>query len=251
MLEEMEPGDFTFNVVLQACSSVADLSRGNIIHSHIVESNLEFDVCIGNTLINTYVKCGSIEDALCVFDKMPARTTVAWSSVITGCADESNGQKALQLFCLMLPSGLQPNIVTYIGVLRACANTGFLMDGKLVHALIIEDISVLDLKVKNILIDLYGKCGSVDDADIIFHRLCERSMVSWSTLLSLYADYGHHEVIFHAFQQMQHEGVEQDCATFEGVLRACSQSHTDWLALQMHARCLECCQDELFCPGMG
>lgn len=223
MLEDMEPVEYAFTAALQACSSTAALSPGNIIHAHIVESSLESDVCIGNTLINMYAKCGSVEDACSVFDEMPKRGIVAWSSIISGYADESNGQKALRLFSLMLQDGPQPNIVTYMGILRACSRMACLIDGKLVHALIIENNCALNLKVTNVLIDMHGKCGSLEDADFIFQRLCERTVITWSIMLSVYADYGHDQVTLQLFQQMQHEGVESDSATFAGVLKACSQ----------------------------
>lgn len=220
---EVKPGDYTFNAALQACSSIAALNQGNMIHSHIVESGLESDVFIGNTLINMYAKCGCLKDARNVFDSLPKRVIVAWSSMIAGYARDGNGQAALHLFQQMQQEGPQPNAVTFVSILKACSSIACLDYGKLMHALIIKSSCELDLIVGNTLIDMYGKCGSLEDADSVFYDLPKRSVVTWSAMLSTYAQHGHGQITLQLFQQMQQEGVEPDSATFVGVLKACSQ----------------------------
>lgn len=237
MLEmEVEPTDYAFNAALQACSSILAFSQGNIIHSYIVECGMESDACLGNTLINMYAKCGSLEDAERVFRSMSKAGIVAWCSLISGYADQGDGHKALQLFSKMNEASLQPNLVTFISVLKACSSVGCLLSGNLVLTLIVESSCALTLKLANSMIDMYGKCGSLEDADFLFKGLSETNLVTWSILLSMNAEYGLGDVTLQLFQHMQHEGVNSDHETFVGVLKACSQSR---IGKFMHALLLE------------
>ncbi|MCO5570599.1 hypothetical protein L7F22_024324 [Adiantum nelumboides] len=235
MHREVEPADYAFNAAIQACSRIFAVNEGNIIHSHIVERCLESDVSLGNTLINMYAKCGTLEDAQCVFNNMSKPGIVAWCSIISGYADQGDSHKALQLFAEMHKGSVQPNLVSFISILKACSSIGCPMAGKLVHAVIVEN-NCADLKVANSLIDMYGKCGALEDAYLIFHGLFERTVVTWSTLFSVNADYGFGQVTLQLFQQMQHEGAEADHVALAGVLKACSQLH---IGKFIHALLLE------------
>ncbi|MCO5612111.1 hypothetical protein L7F22_066373 [Adiantum nelumboides] len=249
MHREVEPADYAFNAAIQACSRIFAVNEGNNIHSYIVERSLESDVPLGNTLINMYAKCGTLEDAQCVFNNMSKPGIVAWCSLISGYADQGDSHKALQLFAEMHKGSVQPNLVSFISILKACSSIGCPMAGKLVHAVIVEN-NCADLKVANSLIDMYGKCGALEDAHFIFHGLFERTVVTWSTLFSVNADYGFGQVTLQLFQQMQHEGAEADHVALAGVLKACSQLHIGCFALPMPIRFSGCCQKGIFSPGM-
>ncbi|KAH7365209.1 hypothetical protein KP509_18G013900 [Ceratopteris richardii] len=219
---KVEPCDYTYNAALQACSMVAAISQGNVIYSNIIEHGLESDIPLSTTLINMYAKCACLEDAKCVFDFIPKPGIVAWCSIISAHADWGEGHKALQLFAMLHETYIQPNLVMYISILKACSSIAHLKAGKLVHALIAESNCPLNLKAANILIDMYGKSGSIEDAKFIFDQLFERTVVTWSIMFLMNADHGLGQVTLQLFWQMQHEGVEYDCASFAGILKACS-----------------------------
>jgi len=70
--EGVQPDSVTFVEVLNACASVVALKEGSSVHDQIIQSALESAVFVGNSLVNMYGKCRSIEDAWRVFTKMPS-----------------------------------------------------------------------------------------------------------------------------------------------------------------------------------
>jgi len=73
MQQEVVHPDFaTFVGVLNACASILALEEGRSVHQQIVEFGWDSDVSVGNSLVDMYTKCGNIEDAWRVFNKMPS-----------------------------------------------------------------------------------------------------------------------------------------------------------------------------------
>ncbi len=118
-----------------------------------------------------YPKCGSIEDAWRVFNKMPSQNVVTWSTMILGHVKCGQGQKALGLFQQMQQEGVQPNSVTFVGVLKACASMVAIEEGRCVHWDIIQSGLESDVFVGTSLGNIYAKCGSMDDAWRVFNKM--------------------------------------------------------------------------------
>ncbi|CAK9272619.1 unnamed protein product [Sphagnum jensenii] len=97
-LEGVQPASITFLGVLNACASVIALEEGMCNHHHIVQIGLESDVFKGTSLVDMYAKCGNIEDASRVFNKMPSQVAVTWTAMILGHMKCGQGQKALEVF---------------------------------------------------------------------------------------------------------------------------------------------------------
>jgi pentatricopeptide repeat protein len=80
--EGVQPDSVTFAGVLKACASVVAIEESRCVHQQIIQSGLELDVLVGNSLVDMYAKCGSMEDAWSVFNKLPSRNVVTWTSWI-------------------------------------------------------------------------------------------------------------------------------------------------------------------------
>ncbi|KAH8939546.1 hypothetical protein BDL97_15G042500 [Sphagnum fallax] len=218
----MSPDNFTFVPVLNACASLRALEAGRKVHEKIIQSGCEADVFVGNSLVDMYSKCGSIEDACKVFNNMPSRDVVTWNSMILGHVKCGQGQKALELFHQMQQKGVQPTPVTLIGVLNACASMFALQEGRCTHEQIIESGWESDVFVGSSLVDMYAKCGSMEDAERVFNKMLSRNVVTWNTMILGYVKCGQGSKALELFQQMQQEGVQSDPVTFVGVLNACA-----------------------------
>jgi pentatricopeptide repeat protein len=109
-------------------------------------------------------KLGSIEDAWRVFNKMPSSNVVTWIAMILGDAQCGQGQKALHLFRQMQQEGVQPNFITFLGVLKACSSVVALEEGRCVHQQIIQSGLESYVFVRSTLVDMYAKCGRIQDA---------------------------------------------------------------------------------------
>ncbi|KAJ7542616.1 hypothetical protein O6H91_09G003200 [Diphasiastrum complanatum] len=222
--KHVSPDKFTFIPILKACAIVGALQHGRLIHEHIARSGCEVDVFVGSCLVDMYAKCGSIAEACGVFYKMPEHDVVSWSAMIMGYAKCGQGQKALHLFQQMQQGKVEPNRVTYVGVLNACASLGAIEEGRLVHKQIIQSGLDSDLFVANCLIDMYVKCGSVQDAHRVFKEMPRRNVVSWSAMIMGYVKLGQGRQALKLFRWMQHEQVKPDKLAFLAVLSACASA---------------------------
>ncbi|KAJ7529910.1 hypothetical protein O6H91_15G070900 [Diphasiastrum complanatum] len=218
------PDKVAFVVVLKACASIAALEKGKQLHFHIIESGYESDVIVGSALVDMYAKCGCIEDACEVFNKMKERDVVSWNAMIAGYTQQGLGKEALALYKQMKQEDVQPNNVTYVVLLNACACIAALEQGKQLHSSIIQSGFELDVIVGTALVDMYAKCGSIEHAYQVFDSMNERNVVSWTAMIAGYAQQGHGKEALTLLKQMQREGMKPNEVTYVSVLSACSHS---------------------------
>jgi pentatricopeptide repeat protein len=102
----MSPNRFTFLSVLNACASLRAIEKGRCVHEEIIQSGDESDAIVGSSLIDMYAKCESMEDAHRVFNRMPTRNAISWTSMIQGYVRCGEGKRALELFWQMQQDGV-------------------------------------------------------------------------------------------------------------------------------------------------
>lgn len=142
----------------------------------------------------------------------------------------------------------QPHISAdrYASLLQRCGNAKALPQGKRVHALVIDDGQDSDRLLCNLVVRMYGKCGSVEDAHASFALMRDRNVFSWAIMISMYVEHGYIIDALFAVQQMLSEGVLPDKAVFVAILSACASSETLLEGRRMHACIIACC----FLPDM-
>ncbi|XP_010518772.1 PREDICTED: pentatricopeptide repeat-containing protein At5g04780-like [Tarenaya hassleriana] len=126
----LNPDAFVCSSLLNACANLSAYEQGKQIHVHVLKFGFISDGFAGNSLVNMYAKCGSIEDADRAFSEIPERGIISWSAMIGGLAQHGHGQKALEMFELMLEDGVAPNHITLVSVLSACNHTGLVSEAK-------------------------------------------------------------------------------------------------------------------------
>ncbi|KAJ7571470.1 hypothetical protein O6H91_01G164100 [Diphasiastrum complanatum] len=218
------PDKVVFVVVLKACARLAALEQGKQLHSNIIRRGFQSDVIMGSTLVDMYSKCGCTEDARELFDNMSERDVVSWTAMIAGYARNGLGKEALALYEQMRQEGVQPNNVTFVLLLKACASLAALEQGKQLHSDIIKRGFKSDVIVGNTLVDMYSKCGCTEDARELFNNMSERDVVSWNAMIGGYAQNGLGKEALALFELMQREGTKPNEATYTCVLSACAQS---------------------------
>ncbi len=187
----------------------------------IIHNSCESDVFVGSSLVDMYAKCGSMNNAWRVFNNMPSRNVVSWNAVILGHVKRGQGQKALELFRQMQQEGIESNPVTLVGVLNACARAVALDEGRHAHELIMQCGWDSDIFVGSSLVDIYAKCGSMENACRVFNKMHTRDFVTWNAMIFGHVKCGQGQKALELFQIMQQEGVQPDPVTFVGVLNAC------------------------------
>ncbi|XP_011622156.2 putative pentatricopeptide repeat-containing protein At5g52630 [Amborella trichopoda] len=176
---------FIFAGALGACSLFGSLEKGAQIHGLITRNGFESEAFIGNSLIDMYSKCGSIEMAQKVFNGMPSRNTVSWTAIIIGYAQNGHGNKTLGLFEEMQGLGIKPDHVTFIGVLSACRHSGLLEAGEK-YFRDMERIHGIKARLEHYacMIDLLARKGCFTKAsDLLKSMPYEPDPIIWGTLL--------------------------------------------------------------------
>jgi pentatricopeptide repeat protein len=179
------------------------------------------DIVSWTTMLAGFVQSGRVDEAVEHFEKMPERNVVSWSTMIAGYAQNGHADEALELYKQMLLAGVKPNPVTFSGVLPACSNLSVLKNGKQVHEDIIRRGFESNIFLRNALIDMYAKCGEIEDAQKVFDKMSTRNVVSWTAMIVGYAIHGYGTQALQAFEQMQLSDIKPNNVTLIGVLSAC------------------------------
>jgi pentatricopeptide repeat protein len=198
--------------VLKACASVVALEEGRCVHEKIIQNCFESNVFGGHSLIDMYVKGGSIDNAWRVFNRMVTWDVFSWNAMILGHVKCGQGQKALALYGEMQREGVQPDPYTFVVVPKASARIEALEEGSHIHEQIIQRGCESNVFLGNSLIDMYTKCGSMEDAGRVFGMMHTHNVVAWTAMILGHVKCGEGQKVFALSDQMQQEN---------GSLRTC------------------------------
>ncbi|XP_058086467.1 pentatricopeptide repeat-containing protein At1g06140, mitochondrial-like [Magnolia sinica] len=207
---------------LNSYAANRDLKSAACIHAGVLKSGFDADVFVGNSLLDAYVKCRNLEDAVRLFDRMPERNVVSWTSMISGQCQSRLHDTAISTFKKMLESGPPPNEFTLSVMLQACTQKQNLKMGEMIHGYIIRNGYIRDQFIQNSLIDMYSKSGSLVAAGKLMDRLSCRDVVSWTSVISGFVVEGLIEKALVLFFQMQEDGVMPNAVTIISIIHAVS-----------------------------
>ncbi|KAI5057745.1 hypothetical protein GOP47_0027760 [Adiantum capillus-veneris] len=224
MLEEaFLPNRDSFIAIISACTSERALIDGKRLHSCITCSEFEAEFAVGTALVTMYGKnLGVLIEARKAFDQFTYKNVVLWTAMISVYAQGWHGDEGFKLFLFMQQCGVLPNKVTYVSALEACVAQGSLCEGKSLHACISGGGFLSDVPVITSLIDMYSKCGKLDDAWEIFDQAPAHDILLYNTMISLYSQHGDALRALKVFEAMAKEGMKADKVTFISILTACS-----------------------------
>ncbi|XP_023535837.1 pentatricopeptide repeat-containing protein At2g01510, mitochondrial-like isoform X2 [Cucurbita pepo subsp. pepo] len=237
----IRPDNFTFPFVFKACGCVQDLDFGVRVHYDAVNFGYELDVFVANSLIAMYGRCGRSELAREVFDKMPERNVVSWSSIIGAYAQNGQYSLGVSLFSLMLAEGFQLNRSVLLNVM-ACIHSEKEADD--VFRMAMDHELGLNQSVQNAAVGMYARCGRIDKAQEIFNGIQNKDLVSWASMIEAYVQaelplkaleifrelilkgyglHGHGRKAICLFNEMKNS-TKPDHITFVSILAACSHA---------------------------
>ncbi|CAI0555517.1 unnamed protein product [Linum tenue] len=218
----------TFTIAIGACADPEFVSLGKVLHGITILTGLDENVIVGNSLVTLYCKSGLMTEARKVFQTLPRRDEVTWNALIGGHADNEEAEKAIEAFKLMREQSMGISYITIANVLgiseclAATAQLAVLEEGQQLHGLAVKLGLDSDPFVANATMDMYGKCGEIEDALRTIGQPIDRSRLSWNILISSFAKHGHFEKAIKTFHEMQELGVKPDQVTFVSLLSACS-----------------------------
>ncbi|XP_055811635.1 pentatricopeptide repeat-containing protein At5g42450, mitochondrial [Solanum dulcamara] len=179
------PDQSTFPSLLSAAANMAVLGRGKSFHACAVKYLGEFGVFVGNSLVSFYAKCGSLEDSLRVFSRLPERNAVSWNALICAHAQNGRGDVAIELFKRMECMGIKPNSVTLLGLLLACSHIGLVDEAySYFEQARTQDANLLKSEHYACMVDLLSRSGRFQQAEKFFRALpFDPGIGFWKALL--------------------------------------------------------------------
>jgi len=181
------------------------------------------------------MKCGAVDHAQKLFDVIPERNVVTWTSLITGYVHNSKPELGIEVFVHLLECGCFPTNYTLGSVLSACSSLRTLDIGEQVHGYIVKYGLELDTSIGNSLCSLYSKCGSLELAVKAFRRIADKNVISWTTIVSACGDNGNAELGLRLFADMLLENVEPNEFTLTSAMSLCCVAPALGLGKQVYA----------------
>ncbi|KDP35701.1 hypothetical protein JCGZ_10473 [Jatropha curcas] len=209
--EGLKPTDYTHVSVLNACTQLLDLRKGKQIHGRIITRNLGANVFIWNALIDMYAKCGEIDHARRLFDRLGNKNVVSWNSMIYGYLKNGQCEKCIDLFHEMQVLGLRPDQFTVSNVL--CA---------------------------------YFQSGFTDEAGKVFNEIRKKDNICWTTMIVGYVQNGKEGDALILFNEMLLANVRPDSYTFSSVVSSCAKLASLFHGQAFHGKTLLMGMDEDF-----
>ncbi|KAH9735392.1 pentatricopeptide repeat-containing protein [Citrus sinensis] len=220
---ELLPDGLTVHSLLCACIGRLTLYQGMQVHSYIIKMGFDSNVPVCNAILTMYAKCSVLCNALLVFKELGKNAdSVSWNSIIAACLQHNQAEELFRLFSRMLASQIKPDHITFNDVMGACAKMASLEMVTQLHCYITKTGLAFDVFVMNGLMDIYIKCGSLGSARKLFNFMENPDVVSWSSLILGYAQFGCGDEALKLFTRMRSLGVSPNLVTLVGVLTACS-----------------------------
>ncbi|XP_059644277.1 pentatricopeptide repeat-containing protein At3g49710 [Cornus florida] len=198
------PDDCSFVCVISACSNLTSPSQGKQIHSLALKCDIPSNrISVNNALVAMYSKCGNLQDARRLFDRMPEHNTVSLNSMIAAYAQHGIEMQSLLLFEQMLVRDIPPTNVTFISVLSACAHTGKVEEGRKYFNMMKEKFGIKpEAEHYSCMIDLLGRAGKLSEAERVIETMpYNPGSISWATLLAACRKHGNIELAVKAANQ--------------------------------------------------
>ncbi|PON42368.1 Tetratricopeptide-like helical domain containing protein [Parasponia andersonii] len=180
------PDAITIASLLSGCGQLGYLQFGERFHNYVLRNNIEIESFLGTALIDMYTKCGRIERAEKVFKGIKEPCLVTWNAMISGYSLYGLEHKALSCFSEMREQGLNPDHITFLGVLAACTHGGLVHEGRKYFEIMRREFNMVPgLQHYACLVSLLGRTGLFEEALILIKDMeIKPDFAVWGALLN-------------------------------------------------------------------
>uniref|UniRef100_A0A7N0V880 Pentatricopeptide repeat-containing protein n=1 Tax=Kalanchoe fedtschenkoi TaxID=63787 RepID=A0A7N0V880_KALFE len=259
--EGERPDGYTFSMVLKAstCES-SGFSAGGVakeVHAQVLRAGVEPDDVLCTALVNSYVKGGEMRYARGVFDSVLEKNVVCSTSIISGYMNEGlveeaeyifgrtvakdvvafnamiegyskkveSARKGIDVFVDMLRFGFRPTLSTFASVIGACSVLAAVEAGQQVQSQLIKANLSGDIQMGSALVDMFSKCGKIEEARQVFDQMCDRNVYTWTSMIDGYGKNGNPSKALELFSKMQRECLTApNDVTFLSAISACGHA---------------------------
>ncbi|XP_050218069.1 pentatricopeptide repeat-containing protein At2g22410, mitochondrial-like [Mercurialis annua] len=232
---QMDARSFVF--ALKACEQFSGVLEGESVHCVIWKMGFACGLLVQNGLIHFYSGYGCSSFARQVFDEMPVRDVVSWTSMIGYYSVHNCYGEALEVFDSMLLSGVEPNEVTMISVLSACAQKRDLSLGESLCEYMRRKSLNYSLNLMNAILDMYVKCGCLGKAREVFDNMRIRDVFSWTSIVNGYAKSGELELARKLFDDIPES--QRNVVSWNAMIAGYSQNNRPKEAVDLFREMVE------------
>ncbi|KAG9440382.1 hypothetical protein H6P81_020547 [Aristolochia fimbriata] len=210
--------------LLKASSSNLDVCVGKQLHARSIITGYVAEGRVLATLITMYSNYGLLDEAQCLFHvSLPCFNVHVWNSFISATVSNKYYEKSFTIFSDMMSTGMEgPSESTYSIMIRACALTGKLEYGKLIHGNIIKCGYIDSTITGNSLISFYAKSQNLEDAKTVFKTISQKDVVSWNAIISGHQQNGSQEDAINLFRGLLVSNLVPNRISYLCVLSAIS-----------------------------
>ncbi|KAK7393495.1 hypothetical protein VNO78_22053 [Psophocarpus tetragonolobus] len=219
----MDADPMMIGSVLQACSGLKSKNLIKEIHGYVFKRDLT-DIMLQNAIVNVYGEVGLIDYARRAFESIKSKDIVSWTCMITCCVRNGLPVEALQLFYSLKQTNIQPDSIALISALSAAASLSSLKKGKEIHGFLIRKGFFLEGPIASSLVDMYARCGTLENSRKIFNSVKQRDLILWTSMINANGMHGRGNEAITLFKKMTNENVIPDHITFLSLLYACSHA---------------------------
>lgn len=178
-----------------------------------------------NELINGIAQFGNIDEAIEILRNMPGPNSSSWNAIITGYVVRNRPWEALKFFTQMHTNAVPTDEYTFSSILSGVSCLSSLKWGSLLHCCTIKHGLIASTIIGSALIGMYSKCGQVKNAEMLFHSLPSKNIVTWSSMISCFAHNGESHKVVQYFEELKGvKGLKPDDITFVNLLAACTHN---------------------------
>uniref|UniRef100_A0A0E0BP83 DYW domain-containing protein n=1 Tax=Oryza glumipatula TaxID=40148 RepID=A0A0E0BP83_9ORYZ len=216
--------EFTLSSTLCACAAKYAIIECKQLHTIAIKLALDSSSFVGTAFLDVYAKCNMIKDACWVFENMPEKTSVTWSSLFAGFVQNGLHEEVLCLFQSTQREGMQLTEFTVSSILSTCASLALIIEGTQVHAVIVKHGFHRNLFVATSLVDVYARCGQIEKSYEVFADMEEKNVVLWNAMIASFSRHAHSWEAMILFEKMQQVGIFPNEVTYLSILSACSHT---------------------------
>ncbi|KAH7331567.1 hypothetical protein KP509_20G040700 [Ceratopteris richardii] len=237
-LEQMQvegilPDVATYVSMIKACSDIGLDDFGVRLHLQVSQIGLNKDLTIGNALINMYAKFGALSQAQRVFDELPVHDPISWSALISGYGELGFVDGALVTYMKSQEESVSFDCAIYASLIKTFHSLECFDMCKGIYMEITKRGMNNDV-VNNALVDVYAKSGLIVDAQHVFEELLTPNVISWTSLMAGYIEYGYYKEALRKFDQMESKGIFPNGITYACILKACGNLRDIYRGREVH-----------------
>ncbi|XP_031491232.1 pentatricopeptide repeat-containing protein At3g24000, mitochondrial-like [Nymphaea colorata] len=230
----VEPVKFTFSTLVKVFDEPVMLKQARQAHGCMVKLGIEIDVLLWSDMITMYRKCESMEDVVKLSSRLRNKDLISWTALLVAYSQNGYRKDSLDIFREMIEDSTSIDRFALAAAIGACTGSEATELGRQLHAYAMRTGQMSDVSVGNAMITLYSKSGQICKAENLFFQMPCQDIISWTSLLTCYAQNGHGEEALLLFRDMLRKGLKPAMFCISSAVKACSSIASYSLGKQLH-----------------